>query len=59
MGANDRTLIGVNAGLSEQLDRIQQQAIELRETAKLCSDELAKDLINLEPLTLTVPVEKG
>jgi hypothetical protein len=53
MGANARTLIGVNAGLSEQLDRIEQQAIELCDKAatgmKLCRDELANELINLEP----------
>ena len=45
--------LGVNAGLSEQLDRIEQQAIELRDKAatgmKLCRDELAKELINLGP----------
>jgi hypothetical protein len=46
-------LVGVNAGLVEQLDRIEQQALALRDHAaggmKLCRDELAKDLINLEP----------
>jgi hypothetical protein len=44
---------GVNAGLWEQLDRIEQQASALREKAaggmKLCRDELAKELVNLEP----------
>jgi len=44
---------GLNAGLSEQLDRIAQQAIELRDKAaagmKLCRDELANELIELEP----------
>jgi hypothetical protein len=48
-----QTLLGVNAGLSEQLDHIGQQAIGLRGEAatgmKLCRDELAKELINLEP----------
>jgi hypothetical protein len=47
------TLLGVNAGLPEHLDRIEQQAIELRDQAatgmKLCRDELAKEPINLEP----------
>ncbi len=50
---NVPTPFGVNAGLSEQLDRIEQQAIELRDKAatgmKLCRDELAKELINLDP----------
>jgi hypothetical protein len=44
---------GVNAGLSEQLDHIEQQALALRDQAaggmKLCRDELANELINLEP----------
>jgi hypothetical protein len=44
--------IGVNAGLREQLNRIEQQAIELREEAaggmKRCRDELAKELVNLK-----------
>jgi hypothetical protein len=42
-----------NAGLWEQLDRIEQQAIALRAEAaggaKHCLDELAKELVNLEP----------
>jgi hypothetical protein len=41
--------LGVNAGLQEQLDRIEQQAIALRYEAdrgmKLCREELAKELI--------------
>jgi hypothetical protein len=45
--------VGFNAGLEEQLARIEQQANELRQHAaggmKLCRDELAKELINLEP----------
>lgn len=44
---------GANTGLLDQLDRIEQQAIELRDKAatgmKLCREELAKDLINVEP----------
>jgi hypothetical protein len=52
-GLNAPPLIGVNAGLSEQLARIEQQAIELRRAAaagmKLCRDELANELIKLEP----------
>jgi hypothetical protein len=44
--------VGVNAGLEEQLARIEQQANELRQHAaggmKLCRDELAKELIDLE-----------
>lgn len=44
--------IGVNAAFSEQLDRIEQQAIVLRDHAvggmKLCRDELAKELVSLE-----------
>jgi hypothetical protein len=54
MGANARTLVGVNAGLSEQLDRIEQLAIELRGAAtagiKFCRDELANEPINLVEL---------
>ena len=45
--------VGLDAGLEEQLARIEQQANELRQHAadgmKLCRDELAKELINLEP----------
>src|SRR5262249_36276557 len=45
--------IGVNAGLWEQLDRIERQALSLRDHAargmKLCRDELAKELIELAP----------
>ena len=45
--------LGLNAGLEEQLDRIEQQAIALRDKAvggmKLCREELANELINLEP----------
>jgi hypothetical protein len=44
--------IGVNAGIQEQLDRIGQQAIALRDEAatgmKRCRDELAKELISLD-----------
>jgi hypothetical protein len=44
--------VGVNAGLAEQLDRIELQAIALRDEAaggmKLCRDELAKELVPLE-----------
>ena len=44
---------GRNAGPLEQLDRIEQQAIALHDKAaggmKLCRDELADELINLEP----------
>ena len=44
---------GSNAGLLAQLDRIEQQAIALRDKAaggmKLCRDELANELSNLEP----------
>jgi hypothetical protein len=47
-----RPPIGVNAGLQEQLDRIESRAIALREEAtigmRLCRDELAKEAINLE-----------
>jgi hypothetical protein len=47
------TSLGLNAGLSEQLDRIQKQAIKLCGKAaagmKLCHDELGDELINLEP----------
>jgi hypothetical protein len=45
--------VGVNAGLFEQLDRIERQAKELLDHAtggmKLCRDELAKELMNLDP----------
>jgi hypothetical protein len=45
--------MGVNAGLEEQLDLIEQRAIALRGEAaggaKHCLDELAKELVNLEP----------
>jgi hypothetical protein len=45
--------MGVNAGLEEQLDLIEQRAIALRAEAaggaKHCLDELAKELVNLEP----------
>jgi hypothetical protein len=45
--------IGVNAGIAEQLDRIEEQANKLRDWAaggmKLCRDELAKDLTSPEP----------
>jgi hypothetical protein len=41
--------VGVNAGLFEQLDRIEQQANELLAHAiggmKLCREELTKELI--------------
>jgi hypothetical protein len=44
---------GANAGLLDQLDRIELQAIEVRDEAaggmKRCRDELAKDLIEIEP----------
>jgi hypothetical protein len=44
--------VGVNAGLEEQLARIERQANELRQHAadgmKLCRDELAKELLDLE-----------
>jgi hypothetical protein len=44
---------GVNAGLWEQLERIEQQASALREEAasgmKVCRNELDKELVNLEP----------
>jgi|GEM_PF-5126618 len=44
--------MGLNAGLSEQLDRIEQQALALRDHAadgmKLCQDELAKELVALK-----------
>ena len=47
------TSLGLNAGLSEQLDRIEKQAIKLCGKAaagmKLCHDELGDELINLEP----------
>jgi hypothetical protein len=47
------TSLGLNARLSEQLDRIEKQAIKLCGKAaagmKLCHDELADELINLEP----------
>jgi hypothetical protein len=47
------TSLGLNTGLSEQLDRIEKQAIKLCGKAaagmKLCHDELADELINLEP----------
>jgi hypothetical protein len=47
------TSLGLNAGLSEQLDRIQKQAIKLCGKAaagrKLCHDELGDELINFEP----------
>jgi hypothetical protein len=40
--------VGVNAGLEEQLARIEQQANELRQHAangmKLCRDELANEI---------------
>jgi hypothetical protein len=40
---------GINAGLGEQLDRIEQQAIALRDHAvggmRFCRDELARDLV--------------
>jgi hypothetical protein len=46
------TSLGLNAGLSEQLDRIEKQAIKLCGKAaagmKLCRDELADELINLK-----------
>jgi hypothetical protein len=45
--------IGVNDGLQEQLDRIEEQANKLRDWAaggmKVCRDELAKDLTSPEP----------
>ena len=44
---------GANAGLLDQLDGIEQQAMELRDQAaggmKLCRDELAKELIDIAP----------
>jgi hypothetical protein len=44
--------VGLNAGLEEQLARIEQQANELRRHAadgmKLCRDELANELVSLE-----------
>ena len=47
------TSLGLNAGLPEQLDSIEKQAIKLCGKAatgiKLCRDELADELINLEP----------
>jgi hypothetical protein len=46
------TTVGANAGLEEQLDRIEQRALALRDHGaggmKLCRDELSKDLISLE-----------
>jgi|ERR1700730_1636878 len=45
--------VGVNAGLHQQLDRIEEQANKLRNWAaggmKFCRDELAKDLTSPEP----------
>jgi hypothetical protein len=43
--------LGVNAGIREQLNRIKQQAVGLREEAalgmKLCGDQLAKELMDV------------
>jgi hypothetical protein len=47
------TLLGANAGLSEQLEHIEQQARTLRHEAEVgmrrCRDELAKERIDLAP----------
>jgi hypothetical protein len=53
MSPSAQIFLGANEGLREQLDRIEQQAVTLRERAvggmKLCREELANELINLEP----------